>query len=74
MYLLDKNNRLQPVTVAIAFFQENLAVIESGLTGGETLLVSDPTPAISGMLVSPVAADGLQKSLLAEAHAETELQ
>lgn len=74
VFILDADNRLQPVTVTTAFVQADLAVIDSGLTGGETLIVSDPTPAISGMLVTPVWEEELQKRLVTEARAKTVLQ
>lgn len=74
VFILDKESRLQPVTVTTAFVQADLAVIDSGLTGGETLIVSDPTPAINGMLVTPVWDREAHDRLLAEAGAETVLQ
>lgn len=73
VFVLDAEQRLQPVKVTSAFAQGNLVVIESGLVGGETLVVSDPTPAMTGMLVLPTRDNSLEGRLLAEARAETEL-
>ncbi len=74
VFILDADKRLQPVMVKIAFGQGDLVVVESGLAGGETLVVSDPTPAITGMLVLPTRDTSLEGRLLAEAKAETELR
>ena len=74
VFVLDELNRLQPVMVTPAFMQSNLAVIASGLVGGETLIVSDPAPAIAGMLVMPILDEELQQGLIAQARAETVLQ
>ena len=49
-------------------------VITSGLVGGETLVVSDPAPAMTGMLIKPIRDSSLEARLLAEANAETELK
>jgi RND family efflux transporter MFP subunit len=70
VYILDRENRLQPVPVAVDYFQGDLAVIGAGLAGGETLVVSDPTPAISGMLVTPEWDGELQEWVMHEAKAE----
>ena len=53
VYLLDKDNLLQRRPVAVAFEQNGLAVIESGLVSGELLITDDPVPAIAGMKVVP---------------------
>jgi len=65
--LVDKNGRLQKKKIKIAFTQGNLLVIESGLIGGETVIVSDPTPAIEGMLVKPVVDSKLTASIIQQA-------
>jgi len=74
VYILDRENRLQPVTVAVDYIQSDLAVIGSGLTGGETLVISDPAPAISSMLVTPEWDEEMQEWLMHEAKAERVLQ
>ena len=64
VYVLDTDNRLQLRKVEVDFGQASLAVIKSGLNGKERLVVSDPTPAIEGMLVQPETDLELQKELL----------
>ncbi len=74
VFIMDKDKRLQPLKVQSAFSQGDLQVIDSGLTGGEILVVSDPSPAITGMLIAPTRDTSLEARLLAEAKAETELK
>ncbi len=52
--LVDEQGRLRKREIKIAFAQDDIVVVESGLVGGETVIVSDPTPAIEGMLVKSV--------------------
>jgi multidrug efflux pump subunit AcrA (membrane-fusion protein) len=70
VYLVDESNRLVRREVKIAFPQSTFVAIEEGLTEGETLVVSDPTPAVEGMLVEPVLDELLQASLAADAAGE----
>ncbi len=70
VYVVNSDNRLEKRKVEIAFAQSNFYCLESGLRSGETLIVSDPTPAIEGMLIEPVADDELLQSLVAEATGE----
>lgn len=67
VYVLDGEQRLQRRPVEVAFQQGEFAVIGSGLAGGETLVVADPSPAIEGMLVDPLRDDSLLKRLVADA-------
>lgn len=55
--LVDPQNRLIFQPVQIDYEQDDFAVLESGLVGGETLIVSDVTPAIRGMLIDPISID-----------------
>lgn len=57
VYVLDSNNRLRQRKIKIRFHQGRITVIESGLSSSDVVIVSDPTPAIPGMLVSPVFDD-----------------
>jgi multidrug efflux pump subunit AcrA (membrane-fusion protein) len=54
VYLANKNNRLEIKPVKIKLLQGERAVIESGLSAGERLVVSDLSPAIPNMLLAPV--------------------
>ena len=74
VYVVDVQNRLQQREVKIRFQQSGFAVIEFGLTKGETLVVSNPAPAIVGLLVEPVIDEALTKQLISEALAEVPLR
>lgn len=64
VFIIDREQRLQQKQVVVDFTQADFVVIQSGLSGGEMVVVSDPSPAIIGMKVSPVADDDLRKHLL----------
>jgi RND family efflux transporter MFP subunit len=53
VYLLDADNRLVRQPVRTDFAQGDFYCIADGLEGGERLVISDPAPAIEGMLVNP---------------------
>ncbi|MHC4180274.1 MAG: efflux RND transporter periplasmic adaptor subunit [Planctomycetota bacterium] len=74
VYLVNSENRLIRHRVEVAFAQSGFVCLLRGLDGGETLVVSDPTPAIEGMLVSPVTDDRLPQSLMAEATAQEKVK
>ena len=67
VFVLGEDQRLKQQAVTVAFQQGDLAVISGGLSGGETLVVSDPVPAIEGLLVSAEQDDSVLKRLVAEA-------
>ncbi|WP_238388589.1 efflux RND transporter periplasmic adaptor subunit [Roseimaritima ulvae] len=67
VHVLDDERRLRRQPVQVEFRQSEFAVIRSGLKGGETLVVSDPTPAIEGMLVEPLPDESLHERLVADA-------
>jgi RND family efflux transporter MFP subunit len=67
VYLLDADQRLRRQTVRIEFVQDQFAAVSEGLSGGETLVVSDPTPAVEGMLVKPVDDQTLLDALIRDA-------
>ena len=66
VYVLDKENRLEIRPVTTMFIQRGAAAIAEGLTAGETLVVSDLIPAVSGMLLAPVADEKAMKRLKSE--------
>lgn len=74
VYVLDDENRLVRREIVVAVTQSDLAVIESGLQPGETLVVSDPSPAVGGMLVDPVVDEELASSVRSAANGEGELR
>jgi RND family efflux transporter MFP subunit len=65
VFVIDQKDRLQKKQVTVDFAQSEFVVIKSGLSGGEKVVVSDPTPAIIGMKVLPVVDDSLEQHLLA---------
>lgn len=74
VFLVDDNNRLRSQEVGIAFAQSNFYCLASGLQGGEALIVSNPSPAIKGMLIKQVPDNVLLQRLLAEAQAQETLR
>jgi hypothetical protein len=63
VYLIDAADRLQRREVAVTLLQSGYAVIGSGLEAGDRVVVSDPVPAIDGMLLQPVADQALLEEL-----------
>ncbi len=70
VYVLDEDDRLRRRDIVVQFAQGSFAVISSGLQGGESLIVSDPTPAVDGMLVGAKSDGDLLAALVAEATAK----
>ncbi len=54
VHLVNEDKRLESHPVTVGFEQEDFAVVEDGLSGGESLIVSDVSPAIPEMLVEAV--------------------
>ena len=67
VYVVGAGNRLEMRDVKVAFFQANFAVIKRGLTAGERVVVSDPVPAIEGMLLDAVDDGEARARLIAAA-------
>lgn len=74
VYLVNQENRLERRKIEIAIEQSNFAALESGLQEGETLVISDATPAIEGMLVQAIVDEKVLKDLVAEAKGERALK
>jgi len=74
VYLVNSENRLERRKVEVSFAQSGFVCLRSGLAEGDTLVVSDPTPAIEGLLASPVTDDRLLEKLVAEATARGSLK
>ena len=53
VYTLDADNKLQIKNIEVDFVQQQLAVIHSGLTAGDRIILSPLSPAISGMKLKP---------------------
>jgi len=67
VYVVGDDQRLQIRPVSILFSQGPLSVIDSGIKAGEQIVVSDPIPAVEGMLLNPVSDEALQSQILASA-------
>ena len=63
MLLVDDDRRLRRLPVTVAFNQGDMSVIEAGLEGGETLVLTDLVPAIEGSLLEPVTDDDTLRRL-----------
>jgi membrane fusion protein, multidrug efflux system len=70
VFVLDAEHRLRSRAIRLDFENGDYAAIASGLAGGETIVVSDPTPAIEGMLVDPVTDEAALAYLTAEAEGD----
>ena len=53
VYVMDAAKRLRRRTVVPDLFQSRFVSIRSGLKGGESLVLSEPAPAIDGLLLEP---------------------
>lgn len=69
VFIVDSDNRLQKREIQVDFVQSDVAVIQSGLSPGEMVVVSDPTPAIIGMKVTPMIDAPLEQDVKAESQA-----
>lgn len=73
VFVLNDENRLSKRTPQVLFEQANMVVVTDGIEAGERVIVSDPTPAIEGMLVDPISDETALAELLAEASGQTSL-
>ncbi|MDC0936805.1 HlyD family efflux transporter periplasmic adaptor subunit [Pirellulales bacterium] len=67
VYVVDDENRMWRRDIKIRNVQGRLAVLTDGVVGGERLVISNPVPAIEGMLVDPVMDEEAADALAAEA-------
>lgn len=63
VYRVTADDRLARQPVRVAFQQNDLAVIEEGLSPGARVIVDDPIPAIDGMAVTPHRDKALEETL-----------
>jgi hypothetical protein len=71
VYTVDAQQRLQRREVQLGIVQSELAAVASGLQAGETIIVSDPVPAIDGMLLQPMTDAASRTRLIQDAQGET---
>jgi len=70
VYVVDDDHRLRRRPVTIAFAQAGFVCLQEGLSPEQILVVSDPTPAIEGLLTEPLPDHELQQRLAARARGE----
>ncbi len=71
VFIVDAEDRLERRPVKLVFSQGGFSVVSEGLEGGERLVVSDPTPAVEGMLVVPIEDPDVTSRLIADASGES---
>jgi len=74
LYVVNDTNRLERHEVVVLFAQSDFLCIGEGIEAGARVVVSDPTPAVEGMLVTPVTDEDLTAVLLEQAEAETDVR
>jgi len=74
VYIVDNANRLARREVRVLFAQSDFLCMAGGLDPGVSVVVSDPTPAIEGMLVDPVRDKELEAFLVAQAQGGTDVR
>ncbi len=67
LLVVGKDNRLEYRDVETGLEQGDIVVITKGLSEGDKVVVSDISPAISGMLLKPQFDEGLAKRIKADA-------
>ncbi len=67
VYVAGADDRLERRQVEIGFSQADFVTVKAGLTVGERVVLSDPVPAIEGMLLLPTSDDDALARLLAQA-------
>ncbi len=70
VYVVNRENRLEKREIVVEFMQGDFVCVKTGLQAGESVVVSDPTPAIEGMLVDPVEDESLLLSIQSQASGE----
>lgn len=71
VYVLDDASRLQTVPVSVQFSLGGVSVVDAGLAAGDTVVVSDLVPAVTGMLLAPVPDADAQAALARAADGPT---
>lgn len=65
VHVVDAESRLQVRPVEVLFSQGPATVLAGGVAAGDRVLVSEPVPAVAGMLLDPVPDAALQAQLAA---------
>jgi RND family efflux transporter MFP subunit len=67
VWIVDEKNRMRRRRVRTEFAQGEFVVVAEGLDAGDQVIVSDPVPALDGVLVQPQVDDDLLGRIVAEA-------
>ncbi len=70
VFVVNKENRLEKRIIEIETIQGDIIVVKSGLDKDESVVVSDLTPAIDGMLLDPVKDESSLTELIESASGE----
>ncbi len=70
VYVVGKEDRLERRTVTVEFDQPDFAVISSGLSPGERVVLTDLVPAVPGTVLEPTLDGDAAEALAANAAAE----
>jgi RND family efflux transporter MFP subunit len=70
--VVDEDSRLAFAPVEVVYTQGDVAVLAGGLSPGTRVVVSDPTPAIEGMLLSPSPSEDAAARIAADIAAPAE--
>lgn len=54
VYVINQENRLAIKPIELSFVQGELAIVESGLSVGDRIVVTDIVPAVESMLLEPI--------------------
>ncbi len=74
VWVVDDTDRMRRRQVRIEFLQGGFAVVGEGLVAGERVIVSDPVPAMDGVLVRPLPDEELAARIASEARGEERLR
>lgn len=74
VYVLDAESRLQRQFVEVEMIQSDCVVLRSGLNEDDSLVVSDPTPAIIGQMIRAETDKSLAATLRQQASGEERLR
>jgi RND family efflux transporter MFP subunit len=69
VHVADEDDRLRLRPVEVLFEQHGVSVIAQGLEPGEQVVISDPVPAVEGMLLSPQADEAAAQAMRSAAGA-----
>ena len=67
VYLVDTDSRLVRREIDVDYYQDGMAIIRSGLNEGETVILDDIVPAITGILLDPKRDFAAEEALKATA-------